>query len=155
MRVARRLMPTLVVGSLFWMTGCERQTQGFALPPGDALEGRQIFVSLGCTQCHSVANEIDLHPLGDAETHFELGGYVTQVRTYGDLVTSIINPSHKISQSRVEGEHVDAFGDSNMIEINRVMTVEELIHITSFLKDTYQLVPPRYVSYHTPMSTSP
>lgn len=139
-----RLSFAIPVVLLILAAGCGSQEQGFALPPGDAIRGKATFISLGCTQCHSVANEVELHPLGDAEAHFEIGGYVTKVGTYGDLVTSIINPSHKISRSRTMADHVETGGDSTMIEINRVMTVQELIDITTFLKDAYQVVPPRY-----------
>ena len=149
MKFSRQLMPCFALSVIILSSGCSDETRGFALPPGDAEEGKRTFVSLGCSQCHSVAGEIDLHPLGDLETHFELGGYVSKVRTYGDLVTSIINPDHKISVSHLQGVQTSTAGNSNMIEINSFMTVEELIDITSFLKETYKVVPPRYIPYQT------
>ena len=135
-----------VVGVVL-LAGCGAELREFALPPGDPDAGQVAFVALGCTRCHSVAGSLSLHPLGEADTHFELGGRVSQVRAYGDLVTSIINPAHKISMSHIQGERLTPSGETRMIEINRVMTVTELLDITSFLKDTYEVVPSTYLPY--------
>lgn len=129
------------------LSGCDAQISSFALPPGNPEAGQITFVALGCTGCHSVAGALTRHPLSETETHLELGGRGTRIKTYGDLVTSIINPAHKISTSHIQGERLTPGGETKMIEINRVMTVTELVDITSFLKDSYQVVPPTYMPY--------
>ena len=66
--------------------------RGFRLPDGDANAGRDTFIYMQCNQCHTVKGE-DLPPIPGSEPYVELGGTVTHVRTYGELVTSIVNPS--------------------------------------------------------------
>ena len=142
MRSAAPYWKKFTLFGVWLLAGCGVQMEEFALPPGDPDAGKVTFVALGCTRCHSVAGSLALHPLGEADTHFELGGRVSRVRTYGDLVTSIINPAHKISMSHIQGERLTPSGKTRMIEINRVMTVTELVDITSYLRDTYEVVPP-------------
>lgn len=136
----------LVLFMLFVLTGCEGQSRGFALPKGDVESGKATFVLLNCNHCHSVKGEIDKLPDGHNSISYELGGEVTRVRTYGDLVTSIINPSHKLS--RVDEPFVSESGDSTMRRYNEFMTVQELVDLTAYLESTYQLVPPPYTVYH-------
>lgn len=73
----------------------------------------------------------------------ELGGDVSRVKTYGQLVTAIINPSHKLAEGYPE-EVVSEDGDSKMPVYNEVMTVQELIDIVAFLQPQYNVVVPKY-----------
>jgi hypothetical protein len=69
-----------------------------------------------------------------------LGGTTTKIATYGELVTSIINPSHKVSNKyRVTPMIED--GQSMMRNYNSIMTVDELIDIVAFVQDQYVLEP--------------
>ena len=129
-----------------FLAGCEGQSRGFALPQGDKEAGAATFVLLNCNHCHSISGAIEKLPDGDANISYELGGEVTRIRTYGDLVTSIINPSHKLS--RVNAEYVTEEGQSRMRRYNDFMTVQELVDLTAYLESTYQLVPPPYTVYH-------
>ena len=131
---------------IFVLVGCEGQSKGFALPPGDKEAGKATFVLLNCNHCHSVKGEIEKLPDGHSTINYELGGEVTRIRTYGDLVTSIINPSHKLS--RVDESFVTEEGQSKMRRYNDFMTVQELVDLTAYLESTYQLVPPPYTVYH-------
>jgi hypothetical protein len=71
--------------------------KGFSLPPGNALDGQQAFIYLHCYECHTI-NGLDMPAVpSDEQPYVELGGPVSQVKTYGQLVTSIINPSHKLA----------------------------------------------------------
>lgn len=138
-----------LVFCLSWLlTGCNPEASGFSLPKGDPERGKAAFVGLRCNHCHSVANTVrqakDQHPT----IEFELGGYVTNVRTYGDLVTSIINPSHRISGGRNVGPHLTEDGGSKMVAFNDVMTVQQLIDIAEFLRESYEVVPPSYTPVH-------
>ena len=69
---------------------------GFRLPDGDVQRGKAAFMELKCSTCHTVAGtEIPVPNKDYAYVRVVvLGGEVRQVKTYGALVTSIINPSH-------------------------------------------------------------
>ena len=129
------------VAVLFLLSGCNPEARGFALPLGNADAGKAAFVRLECTQCHSVAEGVDKDATGHPDIHFKLGGETTRVRTYGDLVTSIINPNHKIS-GFIKDANVDAEGNTNMPSHNEVMTVQELVDLTTYLQTTYKIIRP-------------
>jgi hypothetical protein len=65
------------------------------------------------------------------------------VKTYGDLVTSIVNPSHRLARGYPR-EEVSTDGVSLMswVFLNEVITVQQLIDIVAFLQDEYEFVPP-------------
>lgn len=79
-----------------------------------------------------------------------LGGDTTYVRTYGDLVTSIINPSHRFAAGYSAAEtRVD--GSSKMRIYNDELTVTELADLVAFLQQHYKLrayQPSPYVPYY-------
>jgi hypothetical protein len=119
---------------------------GFRLPDGDAAAGQQAFVDLRCNACHEVTGVAAAHP--QAIVRVPLGGQTTRVHTYGELVTSIINPSHKIAApNRAEGATPQ--GDSLMsyAYLNDVMTVQQLVDLVAFLQPTYELVQPPAVRW--------
>lgn len=125
------------------LTGCSGE---FALPEGDAQRGRAAFVALECQTCHSVADiervESDLSP----PIHKKLGGEVSRVRSYEDLVTSIINPSHRLSVRYPHdsvAEVADEEGHSRMPNYNDVMTVQQLVDLVTFLQPEYRVRIPR------------
>jgi hypothetical protein len=68
---------------------------------------------------------------------------VTQVKTYGELVTAIINPSHKLATGYAK-EVVAENSHSNMYNYNRHMTVQELTDIVMFLQPYYDVVVPEF-----------
>lgn len=140
------ILPLLLI-PLLSTGGCNPESRGFALPPGNAEAGRQAFVELDCQHCHSIADELDKFTEGHPEVHFVLGGRTTRVRTYGDLVTSIINPSHKISFPSADG-HSDNAGTSAMRVYNEVMTVQQLVDLTTYLQQTYEVVQPQFQPYY-------
>jgi sulfur-oxidizing protein SoxX len=72
---------------------------GLRLPDGDVQRGQAAFLELKCNTCHTVAGtEIPLPSKDYAYVRVvALGGEVRQVKTYGALVTSIINPSHSLA----------------------------------------------------------
>jgi hypothetical protein len=73
----------------------------------------------------------------------ELGGKVTRVKTYGELVTAIINPSHKLADGYPE-DLVSEDGKSKMYVYNGFMTVQELTDIVMFLQPHYDVIPPEF-----------
>lgn len=132
------------------LMGCNPQAKGFALPPGDAEAGKATFVELGCNGCHSIKGRIERLPITtDADIHVVLGGEVTRVKTYGDLVTSIINPSHKLSRGN-DSRTLTEDGDSLMPTYNSKMTVEQMLNLTTMLQQSYKVWVPNYAPYYFP-----
>jgi sulfur-oxidizing protein SoxX len=123
------------------LPGCNpspKSSRGFQLPDGNAANGQQAFVDLKCNTCHKVAG-VDL-PAPSA-FNLTLGGKTARVKTYGELVTSIINPSHVVSEpykSQLEQAKL-----SPMPEFNCLMTVEQMIDLVAFLQPHYELVQPK------------
>jgi mono/diheme cytochrome c family protein len=126
------------------LLGCgptPRSALGFRLPDGDVEAGRAAFVELQCHGCHRI-NGVDLPQfLGTAPVAVVLGGASRRVRTYGDLVTSIINPTHRLIAG-FPAEQVSRDGESLMPVLNDVMTVQQLIDLVALLQSSYEVVPP-------------
>lgn len=128
------------------LAGCEQNPSEFALPEGDIEAGKIAFQELGCHRCHSVAGEIEQMASEQADVQFRIGGTSTRLRSYADLVTSIINPNHRVSRFIGSEGLVDEEGDSRMPSHNEMMSVQQLVDITTFLQTTYDLprpMPPR------------
>lgn len=120
---------------------------GFRLPEGDADRGQQAFTDLGCYECHSVRGMGT--PASESEVdRVVLGRDVGRVQTYGELVTSLINPTHKLAPGYDE-EDVTVGGESRMAlaYLNEVMTVQQLIDLVAFLQPRYEVRPPQYDPY--------
>lgn len=115
------------------------QSETFALPPGDAKLGETVFLEKRCYDCHEIPG-VDL-PM--AEEHDQalvaLGGKVTKVRSYNELVTSIINPSHRLAD-RYNELLISRNGVSNMTNYNQVLTVAELIDLVAYLESHYEQI---------------
>ena len=112
-----------------------RSGRGLRLPDGDVERGRVAFSELGCTECHDVAGASA--PPGD-EVILTLGGEVTRVETYGELVTSIVNPTHEVSR-RYPKQDTTKNGETRMENFNDEMTVSQLIDLTAFLQSKYEV----------------
>ena len=126
------------------VSGCAYDlTFGFPGEEGDIDAGRQAFIDHRCHQCHSVAG-ITMPPLAGADAPIlELGGDTEYVKSYAELVTSVINPNHRISERYRDRLLLDATIplDSPM-PMPRIdnMTVRQLIDIVAFLDSRYILV---------------
>ncbi|MEM7281275.1 MAG: cytochrome C [Pseudomonadota bacterium] len=145
----QRILGMLLI-SLALVSACDygaKSSAGFRLPDGDPKVGEAVFARLECTNCHTVKDSsFDKSPEG--EINVQLGGRVHRVQTYGDLVTSIINPSHRLAQKYPKNA-VSEDGESLMRNYNSVMTIQELVDLVAFLQGTYKVVPPpgRYQPY--------
>ncbi len=142
-----RTLIALLVGCLIALTACDREAymsqQGFRLPDGDAEAGRKAFLYLQCHECHTIVGEELPELPGAPQPYVELGGKVASVKTYGDLVTSIINPSHRLATRYAEQVVADD-GESKMHVYNTYMTVQQLIDIVMYLQPTYDVQAPEY-----------
>ena len=135
----------LLLASLLALSACDQEARmnakGFRLPDGDVQTGLETFLYMQCNQCHTIAGmQLPVIP-GKGSPYVELGGTVTNVKTYGELVTAIIYPSHKLADGYAE-EIVATDGESNMYVYNRIMTVQELIDLVAFLQPQYDVALP-------------
>lgn len=133
------------------LAGCDvgpKSGKGFRLPDGDPLKGRAAFVALKCTTCHKVAG-LDLPAPKEGIEVVTLGGEVRTVQTYGQLVTSVINPSHSLVK-RHPPEAVSENGKSKMPVFNDTMTVSQLVDLVAFLQAQYKIEDPDYLYYPYP-----
>lgn len=140
MRVAR----ILCFVTLF--TGCATHPDyatdfRFPINWGDVDRGRAAFVELQCNRCHTVSGvELPAYT-GESPAHFELGGSLTYVKTYADLVTSLLNPGHEVSERyRATLPEAQRRGARSMMPFNEKMTVVQLIDLVTFLNSRYQLL---------------
>lgn len=120
-----------------------KSSYGFTLPEGNVQLGQAYFVEYRCVDCHTVAGMEDIlvAPEGiDPIMNVQLGGAITHIETYGQLVTSIINPSHKVSDQYKMTPSIDET-QSMMRNYNSIMTVDELIDIVAFVQAQYELMP--------------
>jgi cytochrome c2 len=119
----------------------------FRLPNGDAEAGRKTFVELRCYVCHEVKG-VDEKFDGTPAAHVVLGGKVTRVKSYAELVTAIINPTHKIPSDRPGTESIGtAPSVMSVAGLNDVMTVTQLVNLVAFLQPQYQVEVPKIDPY--------
>ena len=134
------------------LAGCAPEDKEFSLPPGDAERGQAAFLKFRCYDCHRV-HGVELPPGEEPnQVMVELGGEVERIRDYGDLVTAIVNPSHRLAKG-YDTSLVANEGKSRMTVYNDVMTVSQLVDIVAFLQSHYQLrlyEPTPYPDYYAP-----
>lgn len=141
-RIAMLSLLTFIV-----VAGCDNRDamsgKGFSLPDGDPLVGAEVFLYMQCNQCHTIRGE-ELPPIPMANPPYvELGGFVSRVKTYSELITAIINPSHKLASGYAK-HMVSENDESKMHTYNEYMTVQELIDLVMYLQAHYDVVPPAY-----------
>jgi sulfur-oxidizing protein SoxX len=139
MRMKRAgLLTTLSLAML--ATGCGSYSSfGFPVEAGNIAAGRQAFIDQRCQRCHTVAGVPMPEIAGAAPVRVELGGATSQVKAYSELVTSIINPSHRISDQLSEQVPRPLVTEMPMEHID-TMTVRQLIDIVAFLDSRYVLI---------------
>ena len=119
-------------------TADRNRAAGFTLPDGNSDRGQQTFVQLHCNACHSVAGvEFETHA-ARVDTMIPLGGETSAIKTYGNLVTSIINPSHRFAVGYA-ADDIKKNGESKMRIYNDQMTITQLTDLVAFLQSHYRL----------------
>lgn len=129
------------------LAGCGAQVnsgRGFRLPAGNPEKGKEAFLALRCDTCHSISGLTLPTSKSAGSFNVVLGGPSLRVRTYGELVTSLVNPSHVLSPEYRAAIEKDA-RLSPMPQFNHIMTVEQLIDLVAFLQPQYKLPPPNPV----------
>ena len=119
---------------------------GFRLPDGDAATGKTVFLELECNACHMVGDIELAEPDQRGPVAVALGGPVANVKTYGQLVSAVINPSHKLIKTMPK-DQVSVDGESLMTVYNERMTVQQLVDLVAFLQGEYEVTLPQYSYY--------
>ena len=145
-RLTRLLVICAGIGALAACDTGPKSARGFRLPDGDAAKGQEIFVELQCISCHRISGLELPAPNAPGPVTVILGGETQTIKTYGELVSSIINPSHKLILGYPE-EEIAPQGKSLMTIYNDRMTVQQLIDLVAFLQSKYELVIPEYTYY--------
>jgi mono/diheme cytochrome c family protein len=134
----------LLAGALLLLLGCEasaRSSDGFRLPDGDVTRGREVALEMKCAVCHRIEAPGMPAPTADPPVPVMLGGEIRNVKTDGELVTSIINPSHRIVPT-LRTERVTSGNLSRMPDYGEVMTVRQLADVVAFLQSRYTVIRP-------------
>lgn len=141
---AKSLIAVLLAAMTIGISGCAyTPIFGFPREAGDTAAGRQAFIDHQCHRCHSVAGERFPALAGADAPILELGGETIYVKSYADLMTSIINPDHRISE-----RYRDQMVRRGIVPVDSpmpqphvdTMTVRQLIDLVAFLDSKYQLI---------------
>jgi hypothetical protein len=133
----------LAVAAPLFLAACDSdgiRVRGFVLPEGDPLRGEAAFVALGCPSCHTVAGT-DLTEATGGEYSVLLGGKVLQVRHYGDLLTSIVHPDHRVRLPYATVPVGEDRARSPMPDLTETMSVAQLVDVVAFLHGKYEKLP--------------
>jgi hypothetical protein len=136
----------VVIGLISCDLGPE-SPRGFSLPQGNIEDGKRVLIMYQCLACHRLNG---LEPPADLVDNPDisvlLGGESVKIKTYADLLTSVINPSHKFARGyKLDDVQIDRV--SKMTNYNDVMTVTELINLVTFLQSNYALIPYKGSNY--------
>jgi hypothetical protein len=142
----------LVALSVGACTQSDPQMVRLLLPEGDAAAGKQAFMDLGCTTCHTVRGAEALPP-PKVETSFELGPTLSGL-SRGGIATQVVAPRHVNveatdlwtdwepgqrvwlgpGQDVEENKEAELRRTSRMIDYGAVMTVKQLSDLVAFLQ---------------------
>jgi mono/diheme cytochrome c family protein len=140
------LLPVILTLNLQGCNPGPDSPRGFSLPQGNPVDGEKVFIKYQCLACHNLEG-FDYETVNkEFEPPVLLGGTSTRVKTYADLVTSIINPSHKLARN-YQLSVTQQDGVSKMLVFNDVMTVTELVDLVAFLQPKYKVSPYKYTHY--------
>ncbi len=109
--------------------------EALGLPQGDKELGQLVYTQFECAECHTLYDDEDS---AERTIAVELGGKSRRVTSYAGLVSSVINPSHKLAKG-YEMAVIANGKESKMRNYNDVMTITELVHLITYLKAHYYL----------------
>ena len=135
----------LIVVMASFVSACpsdKKARTGFSLPDGDVQAGRAAFLELKCHSCHAVTEENFPAPTATPPVPVRLGQHISAGKTDGELMTSIINPSHSIRFEHMSKD-VAHDGTSRMGDYADVMTVRQMLDLVAFLHSKYRTAEPR------------
>ena len=102
----------------------------FLMPPGDAAEGRKVFVALECFACHEVKGE----SFPEAKASRGPGPELTGMGSHHPaeyFAESIVNPNRVIVQG---AGYTGADGLSKMPSYADTMTLKQLVDVVAYLR---------------------
>jgi hypothetical protein len=111
-------------------------------PLGNIQRGREAFVALECNSCHRIEGVELAPPAGPSSISIALGGHTPRIETYGDIITAIVNPSHRLARSYRAVAGRGASSPMTAQFLNEVMTTQQLVDIAAFLHTEYDYIPP-------------
>jgi len=135
----------LTLALILMLVGGACINPGFRLPTGDVERGKAAFLDLKCYACHTVSG-MDFAVRGKEYAKLRsvvLGGESRTLKTYGELVTSIVNPSHSLALG-YPNELITQGGQSAMTNFNDTLTVRQLSDLVAFLQSRYRLETPGF-----------
>jgi len=103
-----------------------------------------------CHACHSIeGKEMPIEGPNILNNKVILGGKTYTLKSYGELVTAIMDPGHSIASRYLatlpEAEKEEKI-ESPMVVYNDDMTVQELVDLAAFLHSLYVKVPYHYTN---------
>jgi hypothetical protein len=135
---ARNCIPFILASAAALACVSPRSGRGLRLPEGDVTRGKAAFMDMKCNACHEVAGAALPRPHADPPVPVVLGGPVPYLRTDGELITAITNPSHSLARG-YPAEAVRSGRGSRMGDFSNAMQVRQLVDIVAFLQSTYVL----------------
>jgi len=105
-----------------------------------------VLIKYQCLACHHINGTAQTEEINNPDINIRLGGKSIKVKTYAELVTSVINPSQKFSLGYPLAI-VSVAGKSKMKNFNDPMTVTGLVDLITFLQPQYELIPHRGTNY--------
>jgi len=136
------------------LTACSEEgkpVRGFYLPQGDAAAGQEVFIGYKCYSCHDIPGVEMPERAFDPPFVVTLGGKIQRVNNYGELLTAVVYPDHRLAQdylAQLMAAQKEA-GVSPMPYFGDEMTVTELINLVEFLNGQYErLLPQDYNGYY-------
>ena len=111
-------------------------------PLGSVQRGREAFVALECNSCHRVDDAEIPPPPAPSPFNVVLGGHTPRIESYGDIITAIVNPSHRLARSYRAAAGRDVPSPMAARFLNEVMTTQQLVDIVAFLRTQYDYIPP-------------
>ena len=126
-----------IIGLLFGCNMGEEWQQTIHLPAGDAARGEALFESAGCVSCHTVGDAEFAESAEAGDVRVRLGSTTGRRMSYGQLVTSVVNPSHRLAPQYFS-KNITKDGDSLMAVYNDTLTVTQLTDLVAYLQTHYE-----------------
>lgn len=144
------LLPLILVGGGFFLISCSKEPKEkeanrevgepgmpadwkFTLPPGDPIEGRKIFVKVGCYKCHEIKGETFA---AVAEGGRGVGPELSQLAGTDPVeffAESIIAPNAVIEPEDAQKGYLGEDGKSKMPDYNDVLTIKQVSDLATYL----------------------
>jgi len=119
----------------------------FTLPQGDPVAGRKIFVEVECYKCHEVKGE-KFPALAEGEKG--VGPELSQMAGMHPpefFAESIINPNAVIDPDATKLGYLGEDGKSKMPDYNSVLTVKQVVDLTSYIASLKGIKPNEHTSH--------